>query len=186
MFAPGVHGWPSAGCPGCSMFVDNFGQFAVPHLSARAAYPLHWSRSPFASLEAYRKRTSWPHRWVSSANNNFNVDLGMTTPSGETHGLSVLLRRGDEISAPASPPDADARRSGTSGVSWTQHPTGARRRGRIRLRIGPGHAPMNGGAGTTNMSRKARRSLVGADEPQAGSAVRSYRGYPACLRSVHK
>jgi predicted dithiol-disulfide oxidoreductase (DUF899 family) len=35
MFAPGVHGWPSAGCPGCSMFVDNIGQFAVPHLSAR-------------------------------------------------------------------------------------------------------------------------------------------------------
>jgi predicted dithiol-disulfide oxidoreductase (DUF899 family) len=63
----------------------------------RAAYPLHWSRSPFASLEAYRKRMSWPHRWVSSANSNFNVDLGMTTPSGEAHGLSVLLRRGDEI-----------------------------------------------------------------------------------------
>jgi predicted dithiol-disulfide oxidoreductase (DUF899 family) len=35
MFAPGVHGWPSAGCPGCTMFVDNIGQFAVPHLSAR-------------------------------------------------------------------------------------------------------------------------------------------------------
>jgi predicted dithiol-disulfide oxidoreductase (DUF899 family) len=22
MFAPGVEGWPTAGCPGCSMFVD--------------------------------------------------------------------------------------------------------------------------------------------------------------------
>jgi predicted dithiol-disulfide oxidoreductase (DUF899 family) len=25
MFAPGVHGWPDAGCPGCSMFVDQIG-----------------------------------------------------------------------------------------------------------------------------------------------------------------
>src|SRR6202161_5409 len=27
MFAPGVHGWPTAGCAGCSMFIDNIGQF---------------------------------------------------------------------------------------------------------------------------------------------------------------
>src|SRR5215216_4655291 len=25
MFAPGVEGWPEAGCSGCSMFVDNLG-----------------------------------------------------------------------------------------------------------------------------------------------------------------
>src|SRR5947209_10317747 len=25
MFAPGVEGWPSAGCDGCSMFVDQIG-----------------------------------------------------------------------------------------------------------------------------------------------------------------
>src|ERR1700748_2570163 len=35
MFAPGVHGWPDAGCPGCSMFVDNIGQFTPVHLKAR-------------------------------------------------------------------------------------------------------------------------------------------------------
>src|SRR5213593_1277717 len=28
MFAPGVEGWPSAGCPGCSMFVDQIGHLA--------------------------------------------------------------------------------------------------------------------------------------------------------------
>ena len=33
MFAPGVHGWPSAGCPGCSMFVDQIGHLA--HFAAR-------------------------------------------------------------------------------------------------------------------------------------------------------
>src|SRR5215468_8011155 len=33
MFAPGVDGWPEAGCPGCSFFVDQIGQLA--HLHAR-------------------------------------------------------------------------------------------------------------------------------------------------------
>src|ERR1700741_2955881 len=66
MFAPGVHGWPSAGCPGCSMFVDNIGQFAVTHLGARGVSFALVSLAPFASVEAYRKRMSWPHRWVSS------------------------------------------------------------------------------------------------------------------------
>ena len=33
MFAPGVDGWPSAGCPGCSMVVDHLGP--LQHLHAR-------------------------------------------------------------------------------------------------------------------------------------------------------
>src|SRR5665213_3124196 len=33
MFAPGVHGWPTAGCPGFSMFVDQIGHLA--HFAAR-------------------------------------------------------------------------------------------------------------------------------------------------------
>jgi predicted dithiol-disulfide oxidoreductase (DUF899 family) len=40
---------------------------------------------------------SWPHRWVSSANNSFNTDFGLTTAESERHGLSVFVRRGDEI-----------------------------------------------------------------------------------------
>jgi predicted dithiol-disulfide oxidoreductase (DUF899 family) len=35
MFAPAVHGWRTAGCPGCSMFTDNIGQFTTEHLKAR-------------------------------------------------------------------------------------------------------------------------------------------------------
>src|SRR5205809_5436340 len=31
MFAPGVDGWPTAGCPGCSFFVDNVGHLAPLH-----------------------------------------------------------------------------------------------------------------------------------------------------------
>lgn len=51
------------------------------------------SRAPLANIAAYQKRMEWPHRWVSSANNTFNVDFGMTTDQEERHGLSVLLQK---------------------------------------------------------------------------------------------
>jgi predicted dithiol-disulfide oxidoreductase (DUF899 family) len=97
MFAPGVNGWPSAGCPGCSLFTDNIGQFTPVHLNARGVSLALVSRAPLANIEAYRKRMSWPHRWVSSGHNSFNVDFGITTPQGEDHGLSAFLRDGDQI-----------------------------------------------------------------------------------------
>jgi predicted dithiol-disulfide oxidoreductase (DUF899 family) len=97
MFAPGVHGWPNAACPGCSMFLDNIGQFTPVHLKARGVSLAVVSRAPLENIEAYRKRMSWPHRWVSSASNSFNVDFGLTTDQGEMHGLSVFLRDGDDI-----------------------------------------------------------------------------------------
>jgi predicted dithiol-disulfide oxidoreductase (DUF899 family) len=97
MFAPNAHGWPNAGCPGCSMFVDNIGQFTPMHLKARGVSLSLASLAPIAKVEAYRKRMSWPHRWVSSANNSFNVDFELTTPDEERHGLSVFIRKGDEI-----------------------------------------------------------------------------------------
>ena len=93
MYAPGVNGWPNAACPGCSMFLDNIGQFTPVHLKARGISLAVVSRAPLANIEAYRKRMEWPHRWVSSADNTFNVDFGMTTDEGERHGLSVFLRK---------------------------------------------------------------------------------------------
>lgn len=97
MFAEGVTGWPSAGCPGCSMFLDNIGQYARVHLNARDVSFAVVSLGPLANLEAYRKRMQWAMPWVSSAANTFNTDFGLTTPTGEQHGLSVFLRDGDEI-----------------------------------------------------------------------------------------
>lgn len=97
MFAEGVHGWPSAGCPGCSMFMDNLGQFTLTHLAHRDVSFAVVSRGPLENLLAYKKRMSWNARWVSSANTSFNEDFGLTTEQGENHGLSVFLRDGDEI-----------------------------------------------------------------------------------------
>jgi predicted dithiol-disulfide oxidoreductase (DUF899 family) len=95
MFAPGVEGWPAAGCEGCSMFVDNVGHLA--HLHARDTSFALVSRAPLANLEAYRKRMGWEVPWYSSAGSDFNSDFGMTTDDGETFGLSIFLRDGGKI-----------------------------------------------------------------------------------------
>jgi predicted dithiol-disulfide oxidoreductase (DUF899 family) len=90
MFAPDVEGWPSAGCPGCSMVVDQVGHLA--HLHARDTSFALVSRAPLANIEQYRKRMGWSIPWYSSADSDFNVDFGVTTDKGETFGLSVFLR----------------------------------------------------------------------------------------------
>jgi predicted dithiol-disulfide oxidoreductase (DUF899 family) len=95
MFAPDVDGWPSAGCPGCSMVVDNIGHLA--HLHARDTSLALVSRAPLANLESYKKRMGWTVPWFSSAGTDFNADFGVTTPEGETFGLSVFLRVGDNV-----------------------------------------------------------------------------------------
>jgi predicted dithiol-disulfide oxidoreductase (DUF899 family) len=97
MFAEGVDGWPTAGCPGCSMYMDNLGQFTLTHLANRDVSFAAVSRGPLESLLAYKKRMSWSWPWVSSAKNTFNKDFGLTTDKGENHGLSVFVRDGSDI-----------------------------------------------------------------------------------------
>lgn len=95
MYAPDVDGWPKAGCPGCSFFVDQIGHLA--HLHARNTSFALVSRAPLANLLTYKRRMGWTIPWFSSANTEFNVDFGVTTDDGETFGLSVFLRDGDRI-----------------------------------------------------------------------------------------
>lgn len=95
MFAPGVEGWPSAGCPGCSMFVDQIGHLA--HMEARDTSFALVSRAPLANIEAYQERMGWTVPWYSSAGSDFNVDFGVTTDRGETFGLSVFLCDDDNV-----------------------------------------------------------------------------------------
>jgi predicted dithiol-disulfide oxidoreductase (DUF899 family) len=95
MFAPGVGGWPTAGCVGCSMFMDQVGHPA--HFHARDTSFYIASRGPVANLQAYKKRMGWDFPWVSSGGNDFNVDFGVTTQKGEQPGLSVFLRDGEAV-----------------------------------------------------------------------------------------
>jgi predicted dithiol-disulfide oxidoreductase (DUF899 family) len=95
MFAPEVSGWPSAGCEGCSMFVDQVGD--LRHLHVRDTSFVLVSRAPLPNLRQYRDRMGWSIPWYSSAGSDFNRDFGMTTDHGETFGLSVFLRVGNEV-----------------------------------------------------------------------------------------
>ena len=65
MFAPGVGGWPAAGCPGCSMMVDQFGHLA--HLHAQGVSLCLVSLAPLPKLLTYKKRMGWTIPWYSSA-----------------------------------------------------------------------------------------------------------------------
>jgi predicted dithiol-disulfide oxidoreductase (DUF899 family) len=99
MFGPNQ----TAGCEGCSMFVDQVGHLA--HLHARDTSFVLVSRAPIAVLEAYRKRMGWTIPWVSSFGTSFNPDFGRgpQTPQpdqhqdGERFGLSAFLREGDAV-----------------------------------------------------------------------------------------
>jgi predicted dithiol-disulfide oxidoreductase (DUF899 family) len=95
MFAPDVEGWPKAGCPGCSFFVDQIGHLS--HLHARDTSFALVSRAPLASILTYKRRMDWTVPWFSSAGNDFNIDFGVTTDEGETFGLSVFLRDDDRV-----------------------------------------------------------------------------------------
>lgn len=90
MFAPGVDGWPDAGCSGCTFFVDQVGHLA--HLHARDTSFALVSLADYEKLDAYRRRMGWDVPWYSSAGTAFNRDFGISTERGESFGLSVFLR----------------------------------------------------------------------------------------------
>jgi predicted dithiol-disulfide oxidoreductase (DUF899 family) len=99
MFGPNQE----AGCDGCSMFVDQIGHLA--HLQARDTSFALVSRAPIDKIEAYRKRMGWTIPWYSWFGGDFGVDFGTSpeTPrvgeyqDGESFGLSVFVREGDEV-----------------------------------------------------------------------------------------
>jgi predicted dithiol-disulfide oxidoreductase (DUF899 family) len=91
MFEPDA----AEGCPGCSMLVDNMGHPA--HLHARDVSRVLVSRAPLPALQTYAQRMGWRIPWYSSHGSDFNADFGVSTPDGETFGLSVFLRDGDDV-----------------------------------------------------------------------------------------
>jgi predicted dithiol-disulfide oxidoreductase (DUF899 family) len=99
MFGPNQE----AGCDGCSMFADQVCHLA--HLHARDTSFAFVSRAPTEKIEAYRQRMGWEIPWYSSFESDFNVDFGtgLETPDptkyqdGESFGLSVFFRDGDEV-----------------------------------------------------------------------------------------
>jgi len=92
-----------AGCPGCSMVLDQI--CPLPHLHARDTSFAAVSRAPIEKIEDYRRRMGWEVPWVSSFASDFNFDFGrgpkQPDPSqdqdGERFGLSVFVRDGVDV-----------------------------------------------------------------------------------------
>jgi predicted dithiol-disulfide oxidoreductase (DUF899 family) len=106
------------GCRSCSFLTDNIGHLA--HLHARDTTLALVSLAPLAKIEPFRQRMGWTVPWYSSSGSDFNYDFHVTLDqavapveynyrslaelgpewqgwSGEMHGISAFLRRGDSV-----------------------------------------------------------------------------------------
>ena len=79
MFGPSYE----AGCTTCSSVADGVNG-VVPHLNARDVTMLFVSQAPLEKLQTYKRRMGWSFPWVSSANSEFNLDLGYSSSEKQT------------------------------------------------------------------------------------------------------
>src|SRR6266508_6648819 len=108
MFGPSYE----AGCPTCSSIADGV-DGVVPHLNARDVTMLFVSQAPLEKLQAHRRRMGWSFPWVSSANSEFNVDLGFSSSEEQTRAwVAPLLEQLPPIA------ERNASESGTDVVGY--------------------------------------------------------------------
>ena len=108
MFGPSYE----AGCTTCSSIADAVNG-VVPHLNARDVTCAFVSQAPLEKLQAYKRRMGWSFPWVSSANSEFNLDLGYSSSEEQTREWAAPMLE-------ALPPIADrnASESGTDVVEY--------------------------------------------------------------------
>ena len=108
MFGPSYQ----AGCPINSSIADNINGL-LPHLNAHDVTMLLVSQAPMEKLHTYKRRMGWDIPWVSSANSEFNFDLGYSTNEEQTRAWVAQ-------SLGSLPPivDRNARASGTDVVGY--------------------------------------------------------------------
>ncbi len=86
-----LHPGDEAGCPGCSLLVDNMPHLA--HLHARDVTLKIVAPATLPEIERYRTRMGWDVPWVSAHGTGFTEDCGV----GTGFGVSVFLRDGDDV-----------------------------------------------------------------------------------------
>ena len=69
-------GWEQ-GCPSCSYMADHADGMTV-HLANRDTTFVAISRAPLAEIQHFHQRMGWKFRWVSSHQNDFNFDFGVS------------------------------------------------------------------------------------------------------------
>jgi len=89
MFGPSYE----AGCTTCSSIADAING-VVPHLNARDVTMLFVSQAPLERLQTYKQRMGWSFPWVSSANSEFNLDLGYSNSEEQTRAWVTPILEG--------------------------------------------------------------------------------------------
>ncbi len=56
----------------------------LPHLNARDVTMIFVSQAPLEKLQTYKRRMGWSFPWASSANTDFNFDLGFSSSEEQT------------------------------------------------------------------------------------------------------
>jgi len=109
MFGPSYE----AGCPVNSSIADAIDGL-IPHLRARDVSFLLVSQAPMSKLDVYKRRMGWRIPWVSTANTDFNFDLGFSHT--EEEGREVV----EQMSGAGIPPivEHNARASGTDPAGY--------------------------------------------------------------------
>jgi predicted dithiol-disulfide oxidoreductase (DUF899 family) len=111
MFGPSYE----AGCPTCSSMADTV-DGALPHLHARDVTMTYVSQAPLEKLQSYKRRMGWKMPWVSSADSDFNFDLGYSRTEDQTReAIAPMLEVG-------VPPIAD-QNANSSGTDITGYLT---------------------------------------------------------------
>jgi predicted dithiol-disulfide oxidoreductase (DUF899 family) len=86
-----------AACPGCTGLADHF-DAALPHVNNRDVTLIAISRAPIEKLRAYKQRMGWRFPYVSSYQNDFNVDFdfGFTEEQMATGELAKMVDEADD------------------------------------------------------------------------------------------
>jgi predicted dithiol-disulfide oxidoreductase (DUF899 family) len=102
-----------AGCPTCSSMADTI-DGALPHLHARDVTMTYVSQAPLEKLQAYKRRMGWQMPWVSSAETDFNFDLGYSRTEEQTRkAFAPMLEAG-----PPPVLDHNAKSTGTDVAGY--------------------------------------------------------------------
>jgi predicted dithiol-disulfide oxidoreductase (DUF899 family) len=110
MFGPSY----AAGCPTNSSIADGFDGL-TPHLAARDVTIACVSGAPIEKLLAFRERMGWSFPWVSTADSEFNLEMGVSsTPEATREWAEPLLAAGEMV--PIATQSAEA--CGTDLVSY--------------------------------------------------------------------
>ena len=84
------------GCPSCTNLVDNT-PLRLARIQDADTSLILVSRAPLAKIAPYKARMGWSIPWFSSYGSDFNYDFNVTNEEGETPGLSVFLREGEQV-----------------------------------------------------------------------------------------